>query len=36
MSLISNDNLIINNRYKILEDKEKGSGSFFNVYLAED
>ena len=36
MSLISNDNLIINNRYKILEDKEKGSGTFSNVYLAED
>ena len=36
MSLISKNNLIINNRYKILEDKEKGSGTFSNVYLAED
>ena len=36
MSNKSNDKLTINGQYKIIEDKEKGYGSFSKVYLAED
>ena len=35
MIITSKDNLTINNQYKIIDNKEKGSGGFSLVYLAE-
>ena len=36
MSIKSKENSLINNKYIIKEDKEKGSGSYATVYLAEN
>jgi serine/threonine protein kinase len=36
MSIKSDENLIINGKYKILDNKEKGSGAYSEVFLAEN